>query len=293
MNNTFFILLLNIVYLFLNLSPAEATIPKSVFNKEEKEWQARWITHPKTNPHSYGVYHFRQTLSLNSLPDTLPIKISADNRYKLYVNGQLISMGPARGDLYNWRFEKTDIKPYLKKGKNIIAALVWNAGASKPVAQISHQTGLIFESGNPLFTQLNSGQGNWKVYKNEAYEQIPVNIGEYCVVGPTEKINAHQYPWGWKTENFRDIAWLKPKKMSTGKMRGFQYGGKWQLIPSSIPQLTYQKEPSPIIRKMTGLKKEKSKDSIKYPIKIPANSSAILLLDQQHLTIGYPPNDCF
>ncbi|MEJ0033874.1 MAG: hypothetical protein WDO15_27660 [Bacteroidota bacterium] len=58
--------------------------------------------------------------------------VSADNRYKLFVNGTLVSLGPARGDLTNWNYETVDIAQYLVVGKNAIAALVWNEGSARP-----------------------------------------------------------------------------------------------------------------------------------------------------------------
>ena len=72
----------------------------------------------------------------------------ADNRYKLYVNGELVSLGPARGDLFHWNFEQIDLSPYLKEGKNIVAAKVWNEAELRPEAQISYQAGFILQGGN-------------------------------------------------------------------------------------------------------------------------------------------------
>lgn len=52
------------------------------------------------------------------------IKISADTRYRLYVNGTYVCTGPRKGDDKQWYYERIDINPYLKKGKNIIAVSV-------------------------------------------------------------------------------------------------------------------------------------------------------------------------
>ena len=72
------------------------------------------------------------------VPSRFIVHVSADNRYKLYVNGKLVSLGPARGDIYNWSFETVDLAPYLRKGKNTLASVVWNYAERKPVAQISY-----------------------------------------------------------------------------------------------------------------------------------------------------------
>ena len=89
-------------------------------------WSAHWIACPNVAPNAYGVYHFRKQVVLKEQPTHYVVHVSADNRYKLYVNGQLVSLGPARCDIYNWNFETVDLAPYLHEGKNSLAAVVWN-----------------------------------------------------------------------------------------------------------------------------------------------------------------------
>jgi alpha-L-rhamnosidase len=79
----------------------------------EGRWKARWISYPGEAPNVYGVYHFRKSFDLEVVPSRFIVHVSADNRYKLYVNGKLVSLGPARGDIYNWSFETVDLAPYL------------------------------------------------------------------------------------------------------------------------------------------------------------------------------------
>ena len=74
---------------------------------------------------------------LDAKPASFLVKVSADNRYKLYVNGMLVSAGPARGDTYYWNYETVDLAPYLMAGKNVVGAIVWNDAEYRPEAQIS------------------------------------------------------------------------------------------------------------------------------------------------------------
>ena len=108
------------------------------------KWSAQWISVPDEPANAYGVYHFRKSFDLKSVPDRFIVHVTADNRYKLYVNGELVSLGPSRGDIYNWNFETVDLAPYLKPGKNVLASVVWNYADQKPVAQVSfNQTGFL------------------------------------------------------------------------------------------------------------------------------------------------------
>ena len=64
-----------------------------------RPWPAKWIDMPGVPVQDYGVYHFRRTFNLQTKPQHLVIHVSGDNRYELYVNGERVSWGPARGDL--------------------------------------------------------------------------------------------------------------------------------------------------------------------------------------------------
>src|SRR4051794_41187246 len=69
-----------------------------------QKWSAYWITAGDVSQKDYGVYHFRKTFSLPDKPGSFIVHVSADNRYKLYVNGVMVSLGPARADVYHWNF---------------------------------------------------------------------------------------------------------------------------------------------------------------------------------------------
>lgn len=67
---------------------------------------------------------FRREVEIDGAVETAQVKISADSRYKLYVNGVLAEAGPCKGDGQIWFYDQVSIKPYLKKGKNVLAAAV-------------------------------------------------------------------------------------------------------------------------------------------------------------------------
>ncbi|MDZ7725301.1 MAG: hypothetical protein U5R06_21405 [candidate division KSB1 bacterium] len=66
---------------------------------------ADWIVHPEYDGDDAGVFYFRKRFALRSEPDSFVLHISADNRYKLYVNGSYIGFGPAVGDLHHWYYD--------------------------------------------------------------------------------------------------------------------------------------------------------------------------------------------
>jgi len=110
------------------------------------DWKAGWITHPTAPLRDPLVLHFRRTLTLAAVPASYPVRVSADNRFVLYVNGRRVGDGPARGDLTHWRYERFDIAPLLQAGSNLITATVWNFGVYAPVAQMTDRTAFLLES---------------------------------------------------------------------------------------------------------------------------------------------------
>lgn len=108
----------------------------------------------------------------------LPKRFSADNRYKLFVNEKLVSLGPARGDLTHWNYETVDLAPFLREGRNIIAAQVWNEAELRTEGHLS-----LLES------QLVNTNQLWKCIQDSSYSPIPVLMQTYYVAGPGERIN--------------------------------------------------------------------------------------------------------
>src|SRR5688500_12813301 len=136
-------------------------------------WTARWISVPGAPAFDYGVYHFRRAFELTERPQTFPVHVTADNRYQLFVNGARVSWGPARGDLYHWRYETVDLAPHLKAGRNVLAAVVWNFGLHAPQAQVTYQTGFLLQVAGEAQKALSTDR-NWKAVRNEAYAPVPI-----------------------------------------------------------------------------------------------------------------------
>ena len=50
------------------------------------EWKASWVTHPAAPLREPLVLHFRRDLELPSVPSAYLVRVSADNRFVLWVN---------------------------------------------------------------------------------------------------------------------------------------------------------------------------------------------------------------
>ena len=261
------------------------------FRLAHQPWKAMWITVPGTNPTGYGVYYFRKEFALNAVPQSLPVHVSADNRYKLFVNERMISLGPARGDLTHWNYETVDLAPYLRVGKNLIAAQVWNEAENRSEGHISLRTAFILQGATHDAQLLNTDQ-TWRCIQDSSYRPIPVRMQTFYVAGPGEQITMADQPKGWKTLSFQDGSWKPALPLFAGHPKGVigQFGmlNGWLLVPSSLPQMELSLQRFPVVRKAEGVILPNTFPAAKTPIRIPPNTVATLLLDQTFLTNAYP-----
>ncbi len=256
-------------------------------------WKAQWITHPSESTLDYGVFLFRHEFLLENVVAEFNIFVSADNRYRLFVNGERVSYGPSIGDPSHQRYETVDISNHLKVGKNVIAAEVVNFGEYKNVSQVSVQTAFILQADRGLDIDINTGTADWKVIKNEGYSAINITsemMEAYYAAGPCDKVNDSKYPWGWNELNFNAENWLKPKSAITefAVGRGFLYGGAWHLVPRTIPVMEESVEQFAEIARISGVEKDENFINENGSTIIPANSKVKILIDQKHHTTGFP-----
>ncbi len=255
-------------------------------------WKAWWIAHPDGPRREFGVFHFRKTFALDSVPQRFVIHVSGDNRYELFVNGERVLAGPARGDLNYWRYETLDIAPHLTAGRNLLAAVVWNFAGLAPVAQVTNETGLIVQ-GDSEAEQIVNTDNSWKVLKSRAVSLIqlsPEKLGGYLASGPGEQVDASQYPWGWETPGFDDSGWVAALPIAHGESRFIRiyYTSPWMLVPRSIPLMEDKLERLARVARENGVEASAEFLQGASPVTVPANSKATILFDQSYLTTGYP-----
>ncbi|MCI0333827.1 MAG: alpha-rhamnosidase, partial [Planctomycetes bacterium] len=161
----------------------------------------------------------------------------------------------------------------LKAGRNVLAAVVWNAGIDGPIAQNTYRTAFLVAGHKDVET----GR-QWKCIQNEAYsaQSVRGKVNGYYAAGPTDRVDGSKYPWGWEQSNFDDSGWKPPISIGTGSPRGsLDSRNRWMLVPREIPMMEISPERPARVRGA----------DIKS---IPPNSGATVLLDQEYLTTGYP-----
>jgi hypothetical protein len=254
-------------------------------------WPASWITCPGAAQRGYGVFHFRKTVTLSAKPGSFVVHVTADNRYRLFVNGTPVCNGPARGDLYNWYFETIDIAPYLKAGENTLAAMVWNMGEHAAVAQMTNQTAFALQGDTDKEKAVNT-DASWKVWENKAYHPCSLDNGSrlhsYMVIGPGDSVLAAAHPWQWEQPSFNDGQWSPAKKITSPVPAGYGTDNLWTLAPRNIPLMEEKQQRIQSIRRARGIQVPEAFLTGKQALTIPANTSVSILFDQTYNTVAYP-----
>lgn len=256
--------------------------------KGDVRWTAQWIAPAMVNSDSLQVCYFRKSIHLDKSPTSFLVHVSADSRYKLYVDGKFVVGGPASSDDMHWNYETIDLAPFLTKGKNVLTALVWHFGQYTPQAQVGETIAFLMQ-GQGKNEELINTDSTWKVLVSKAYHALPVSPGVATDIGSGEFVDFNAYPAGWQSTDFDDRAWpfaqLRGKAYDAYSVRN--NNGKL-LAPRSIPFMSRDSVRLKALRKNTGRATYQRFPAQRETIFIPANTAVTMLLDQGELINAYP-----
>ncbi len=251
---------------------------------------ADWITLPAAPaPGAEGLsLQFRRDITLSAKPKTLPVKVSADNRFVLFVNGRRVASGPSRGDLGHWRYEPLDLAPYLKAGANVIAAQVWHDGSAAPLAQVSTgKSGFFLEAENKAQASVADSGAAWQVRRDisRTVKAGRIQLREAAVpgfyaAGAAETFNAALQEADWNAPVTRAVGWKSAVPANDGKPFPVT------LVRDALPQQMYRAVPSGKVVRTTGIAQAGAFPD--RPLVIPANTEATLLVDAGRVLAAYP-----
>lgn len=247
--------------------------------------EGHWITHPAARDADAArtpiALQFRRQFDLATRPDHLFVRVSADNRFVLFVNGVRVAAGPARGDLDHWRYERIDLAPHLRQGANIVTAQVWSDGDHAPIAQIFARTAFLLSSDD--HPALESGDA-WQVRVDRSRTSAPAKAqiaqldpSFYYVAGTPETLAGAEMLNDWPASgaSARDWRSVTPALNSSE-------AAPWKLVPDALPQMRYVEAPGGTVLRSEGT------SARTLPLTIPAHSTVKLLIDAGRVQAAYP-----
>lgn len=194
--------------------------------------ETSWIGLPRAEIEDKKIYHgdmngrftyFRHCFYAEKGAQ-LTINISANSRYRLWINGLPILSGPCRGDCYRHYYEAVDLSEYLKPGKNILAAQVllcdsayvpYQGDIRTPLVSVAtlpagHRLAvegtLLNEKGEPV-AEVTTGKANWKVFLDNSFYLTSEKIINDNMGAITEHIDFRNLPSDWKEVEMDDSDW--------------------------------------------------------------------------------------
>lgn len=192
-----------------------------------------------TSEHRDRHILFRKSFSLTAseLEGPLRLYISADDHYKLYLNGRFVGEGPAPSYHFAYRYETLDVGGYLKEGENLIAVHTLYQGLINRVNQSGDRRhGLILDLTAGGRTVLKSDD-SFLCAVHTAYREI----GTFGYdTGFLEEYDARAAEVGFERPGFDDRAWQHALLSEVADHT---------LCPQTTAPLTYERiEPKSITR---------------------------------------------
>lgn len=191
----------------------------------DKVWKNRWICNPRyegleplqllhkqLDPAFQLPEHredlknnhtlFRKKISIGKGTKRIILNISADDYYKLYINGEYVTQGPANSYAFCYNYNQIDITGHTKEGDNILAVHVYYQGLiNRAYNSGDYRQGMIAEvwADDLLITD-----NSWKYAEAKEY-------GASCTIAYDtqfdEQIDNNRKLVGWKEFAYDDSSW--------------------------------------------------------------------------------------
>ena len=92
--------------------------------------KASWIWSARATRPFNNFVCFRRALDIKGQAKEARLRITADSRYEVFVNGEWIGHGPPRSWPSPWPVDEYDLSGLLRPGRNVVAVLVQHFGIS-------------------------------------------------------------------------------------------------------------------------------------------------------------------
>lgn len=178
---------------------------------------------------------YRASMDLDAVPSWASMRIAADSKYWLWINGELavfdgsLKRGPTRVDGY---VDVVDVGPYLKKGKNSIAILAWYFGKEGFSHISSGMPGLFVESD---MLPIKSDAG-WRAMVHPAFGKTGGQQPNFRLAESNVRFDGAKEIAGWTSSEFDDSKWPAAKEI--GEPPCAPWG---KLVQRPIPMFSFSR----------------------------------------------------
>jgi hypothetical protein len=203
---------------------------------------AFWIgpTHPFDLHEVYIC--FRRVFTCDASPGTL--YITADSRYKLWVNGELVGRGPARCWPHAQAVDALDLATIVRPGQNVLAVQVYQPGYSHFAYVYRGAVGLLawLVAGDKTLLVTDS---TWRVRRDPSFAPLVPRVSIY---GSGVEDHDLHFDEDWHIVEYDDHEWASARVVAP------PLGYPWtRLELRSIPLLVERRPPIALLETRAGL----------------------------------------
>lgn len=158
------------------------------------------VWHPEAPREGWSVVWFQHTIEVGQTIQDAVLRLSASQRFELFVDDQRIARGPSRTDPDRWGV-MTVALPALPPGPHTLRVRVWHAGKHSAMTQMGPPAFLLVHSDHPALADWTTGD-HWRCRHDTSRTPLAKHAwGErrpYDVVGSGESIDLATPQEGWR-----------------------------------------------------------------------------------------------
>lgn len=247
----------------------------------------------------FAYYRLEVTLEQKS---ELTIDISANSRYRLWVNEQPVLSGPCRSNQFRHYYETVELGKYLRTGKNVLAVQVLlcdsmyvkidpgdnrtplNSVDTLPAGHRLAVEGTVKDAEGNILADVTTGKASWKVWLDNTYFLIKAPVVNGNMGALTENIDFRLSPCGWRKIGFDDSRWREAERLEEVKA-GFE------MMFGVLKTFMMEERPIPLLYECPDTLYEELGEAVMKDdnfVEVEPGQSCVLLFNGETLFNAYP-----
>jgi len=255
--------------------------------------EAAWAAHPDFSDEESFLATFQRRFRLERSA-TITLHVTADQRYHLRLDGELISRGPDRCDAAHWAF--ATLQGELDAGEHVIEADVLWLAEHRPYAQVAVEPGIQLAAELPEGLEpIDTGHPGWRVRGCRLKDLRAPLPHTFHVCGPGFNLDAEDLlrPPRWCEPRLTKRRWWGNGTVQPGR----------RLDPSPLPEQLWKPRPLGRVRALRQTVEparpwRESEHTVPAawqalaegtaPLTVPPHRSLEVLFDLDDYVCGYP-----
>lgn len=271
--------------------------------------EASWLGVPRTEIEEKQIYQgdmngrfalYRLNIELGE-PAELVMDISANSRYRLWINERPVLSGPCRSSAYRHYYDTVDVSRYLRNGRNVFAVQVllcdsmytngWKGDHRLPLFSVEslpagHRLaveGTVRDSFGRRLEDVTTGRADWRIWLDSSWYLVGQPGVNDNLGAVTEHIDFRKTLPDWKRMDFDDGHWRACEELE-------QVAPGMEAMYGLQKTFIMEERPIPLLYETPGvLSREHGAAAFgeKESVDIGPNEHRILLFEGDTLFNGY------